>query len=100
MHPLVSSHIGVKGNVYLGPSDNNGILGDITPFKYIVLNFMSSDVFPYESYHNSMTIVCACLSMIITIKRERERQREIEKEKGRSREPMNSGFFVSTRAQP
>jgi hypothetical protein len=80
MHPLVSSHIGVKGNVYLGPSDNNGILGDITPFKYIVLNFMSLDVFPYESYHSSMTIVCPCLSMIITIERERDRRRKGDQE--------------------
>jgi hypothetical protein len=33
MHSFVSTHLGVKGNMNLGPSDKNGMLGDKEPFK-------------------------------------------------------------------
>jgi hypothetical protein len=78
-YPFVSSCLGVKGNVYLGQVKIIAARWR-APFKVHCSQLhVFRCVAHTKVYHYSMTIVCACLSMITTVGREREGEREIKR---------------------
>ena len=90
-HLLVHVRLGIKENMYLGPSGNIGMLVKEHPFSPPLLNFILH-VAHINTSHKRMTVVCALSSMINMITAIIKRER--------SSETMNLGPLQIIRNNP